>query len=174
MRKTLYKETKTTGCEMEDGSDTRKTESTLILVNESEEESYQDHVADEAGSQDYSYQFNNKAIITLEDGDWDKVADLLEAEGKIAKAESEEYNGWTNRETWAVKLHWDNNQGDYESLIDRTRQMKKQGKSPYNLASELKEYAEEAFNMMFEGQKLPEQTAHFINDVGSLWRVNWK
>ena len=61
----VYEEDTTTGCEMEDGSDTRKYEKRTLLVPEHQEEEYNEDCADEYGYQDYSYQFNSKRIVEL-------------------------------------------------------------------------------------------------------------
>src|SRR5881394_2109748 len=39
---------------------------------------------------------------------------------------SEEYNGWTNRETWAVALWINNEQGSQESVHDLVRELVEQ------------------------------------------------
>ena len=83
-----------------------------------------------------------------------------------------EYQGWTNRETWAVKLHWDNNEGDYNFFIEEAKQFKRKGKSADEFAEFLKESAEEIQEMVMKGEGTQEGKL-FIQDVGSLWRVNW-
>ena len=61
----IYEEYRETGCEMEDGSDTRKSKKTTLLVNKHQEEQYNEDCADEYGSQDYSYKFDSKKIAEL-------------------------------------------------------------------------------------------------------------
>ena len=34
-----------------------------------------------------------------------------------------QYNGWTNYETWAVKLHMDNDQGSYQYWTERAEEI---------------------------------------------------
>ncbi len=34
----------------------------------------------------------------------------------------ETYNGWANRETWAFNLHWSNDQGLYNMLLEDARE----------------------------------------------------
>lgn len=54
---------------------------------------------------------------------------------------AEEYNGWTNYETWLLALNVDNDQGLYEmsrEIIKETR-----GMDLYDAAKELKEQLEE-------------------------------
>lgn len=35
----------------------------------------------------------------------------------------EEYNGWSNRETWAINLHLENNQGDYLVMCEKAKEI---------------------------------------------------
>lgn len=86
----------------------------------------------------------------------------------------EKYNGWTNRETWAVKLHWDNNEGDYIFFTAEARRQKGEGVSAFEFAEFLKEQAEDIFDTVINGQTPHNEGARlFVADVGSLWRVNW-
>lgn len=70
----------------------------------------------------------------------------------------EEYNGWTNRETWAAHLWITNDQSLYTSALHA------------NTAFLLEEYMEELLSLRQESETL--QT--MFDDIGSLWRVNWK
>jgi len=87
----------------------------------------------------------------------------------------EEYNGWTNRETWATALHLDNNQGIYNEVQDYTRGAIENNpikEAPYRLADTLEEWV----NAMFEFDNISENRALFsmLEDIGSLYRVNWR
>jgi hypothetical protein len=86
--------------------------------------------------------------------------------------EVEEYNGWSNRETWAVKLHWDNNEGDYNYFTGQAKEFKDSGKDAFEFADFLKETAEEIADQVKEGEGT-EEAKNFVEDVGSLWRVDW-
>lgn len=61
----VYEQTTVKGCEMEDGSDTRKYSSKIILVPEHQEDEYNESCADEYGYQDYSYRFESNKIAEL-------------------------------------------------------------------------------------------------------------
>lgn len=61
----VYRESRVTGCVMEDESDTRKYEEEIILIPDHYEEEYHENLVDEYGSQDYSYQFSTKKIAEL-------------------------------------------------------------------------------------------------------------
>jgi hypothetical protein len=87
--------------------------------------------------------------------------------------ENETYNGWVNRESWCVKLHWDNNKGDYTYLTEEAKKQKKQGLEVFKFADFLKDYAEDIFHsVIFDGIGTGEAKL-FVADVGSLWRVDW-
>jgi len=85
----------------------------------------------------------------------------------------EEYNGWTNKETWAVKLHWDNNQGDQEFFSEQAREYEKV-KGLHDFADFLRDTAETIFNMVIDEGQGTSEAKNFVKDVGSLWRVNWQ
>lgn len=88
----------------------------------------------------------------------------------------DEYNGWTNYETWAVKLHWDNNQGDYNYFTNTAREFKEGGKTVAEFSDWIHERAEEIFDVVLgneEGVTPNQEQMMFVTDVGSLWRVNW-
>lgn len=77
---------------------------------------------------------------------------------------NEEYNGWTNRETWATALHLNNDQDTYEhakSMADEYTDDKS------GLADALEKYVTELLDADWDGVK------PMRYDIGSLWRVNW-
>lgn len=84
----------------------------------------------------------------------------------------EKYEGWANHETWAVKLHWDNNEGDYRYFTEQAKKFKEAGETTYAFADFLKARAEEIQESVIEGEATKEAKL-FIQDVGSLWRVDW-
>ena len=70
----------------------------------------------------------------------------------------EEHNGWTNRETWAAHLWITNEESLYTSALHA------------NTGLLLKEYMEELLSLRQESETLQ----IMFDDIGSLWRVNWK
>lgn len=69
------------------------------------------------------------------------------------------YNGWTNRETWMVNLHW----GDYwASRVEDGEEI-----DGDTMRGDVGEFIDEALHSMPEGQRL------FISDWISLSDVNW-
>ena len=81
----------------------------------------------------------------------------------------EKYNGWTNRETWAVKLHIDNDQGLYSYYVD----MLNRSTDARSLAQELEDWFFNLIQDMLEEGNLSKEARGMIMDIGSLWRVNW-
>ena len=89
------------------------------------------------------------------------------------KMTDDEYNGWTNRETWAVRLHWDNNQDDYDFIMSEAKKHIERGEPVYRFADFLKEIAEDIQDTVINEKSATHEARLFIQDVGSLWRVNW-
>jgi hypothetical protein len=104
------------------------------------------------------------------------------------------YNGYTNRETWAVALYIDNDQGWQEQINEALTE------APFTLLPDLypaSDWSDEECQTHLHrqagaliknnvegllnaaeyrqeyGEKQPEELAVIANDIGSLWRVNW-
>jgi hypothetical protein len=99
----------------------------------------------------------------------------------------ETYNGWTNRETWSVSLHLNNDEGLYYDLarileeafledLDReTREGWISGVS--SAVDSLSEWVEEILSFGYweeQGVPMPRGIQLMKEDTGSLWRVNWR
>jgi len=71
----------------------------------------------------------------------------------------EKFNGWTNRETWAVRLWLTNDREICDSVFEVI-------KNSENPQQALKEWVED----------LRAETREHImwDDIGSLWRVDWQ
>jgi hypothetical protein len=69
------------------------------------------------------------------------------------------YNGWTNRNTWAVNLHW----GDYWSALAEDGETLTED----SIRSDVEAFVDEALDAMPEGQRL------FFGDMMDMWDVNW-
>lgn len=90
----------------------------------------------------------------------------------------EEYQGWTNRETWATNLWISNDQALYEIARDYARQEveghdKAEEINPYYLGETFKSWIEEDL-LTFENIKDNRELWMMLTDIGSLYRVNWR
>jgi hypothetical protein len=101
----------------------------------------------------------------------------------------EQYNGWTNRETWAVALHINNDQGWQESVFTSLREVLEATDEPYgdsdtaNFRSPaawageiIRENVEGIYDDEYIGygsRADQRQRLSVMQDIGSLWRVNW-
>ena len=100
---------------------------------------------------------------------------------------SEEYNGWTNRETWATALWIDNDEGMSNEASEKISEafledMDKDSPNGWQdgLASathSIQEWVEEMLSFSYwddYGMEMPEGIKRMKEDIGSLWRVNFK
>jgi hypothetical protein len=87
----------------------------------------------------------------------------------------EEYSGWINRETWAMALHLDNDQGFSDEVKQFTHQAIQDNpleEAGYRLADSLEEWVS-AF-LEFDTVSTNEHLFIMMTDIGSLYRVNWR
>lgn len=89
--------------------------------------------------------------------------------------ETQEYNGWSNRETWATMLHIDNDEYLQETAMNYTRQELEQygEQARYELAQTLQNWVEEDL-LTRENIAGNEGLWLMLTDIGSLYRVNWQ
>lgn len=86
----------------------------------------------------------------------------------------QDFNGWTNRETWATALWINNDQGLYYHALDMANGYEddKEG-----LAEAIEEWVTELLDMEEVLSAPPAQRKELISmssDIGSLFRVNWQ
>ena len=96
---------------------------------------------------------------------------------------SEGYNGWTNYETWVVRLYMDNDQGQARYWEDAAREAYEQAKplawltreqrATHDLADQIKAAHEEACDDMLERSNF--EMGPFADLLrGALSEVNWR
>ena len=86
----------------------------------------------------------------------------------------EEYNGWTNRETWATALHLNNDFGLYEIMRDMARSSLEEhpeSGAVQCLEESLENFLDEAFSDIAD---MTHAGLNMLKDIGSLYRVNWR
>lgn len=88
---------------------------------------------------------------------------------------TEEYNGWSNRETWATMLHINNDQVLYEIAREYAQQEQEQHgeQARYELAQTLQNWIEEDL-LTLENVAGNQGLWLMLTDIGSLYRVNWR
>ena len=97
---------------------------------------------------------------------------------------TDEYNGWSNRETWAVSLHIDNDEGMYREVRERALEIGKEGNGDgVDFTQEVSTFAEylenlcdECWDNLVESESASHRKAlgMMFHDIGSTWRVNWR
>ena len=90
---------------------------------------------------------------------------------------NQEYNGWTNRETWATALHINNDEGLYNQVREMASEYTKQ-RDEASIANEswlfaqycnqIENFIDDLFDENWDNLKA------MRNDIGSLYRVNWR
>lgn len=99
----------------------------------------------------------------------------------------ETYNGWTNRETWAVALHINNDEGWQEQVLEALREARTEADVPLAIAFQAQDVRLEAIgraaeivrenveNTLDEMEEYGDmsQWRDLVSDIGSMWRVNW-
>jgi hypothetical protein len=90
------------------------------------------------------------------------------------------YNGWTNRETWALNLWLSNNQGLYEMTRERVadwlERYKPDAETPVYAARRAGEAVKEFWDEITdpdEGLMTAGNILSMVRDVGSEYRVDW-
>lgn len=86
----------------------------------------------------------------------------------MATEQTVNYNGWTNRETWAAHLHLTNT----EWLLGEAREYARADGWGDTLAGWVRDMFADVIDG--SGDYAVQDVRLMVGDVGSLWRVNWK
>jgi len=79
----------------------------------------------------------------------------------------ETYEGWENRETWALALWLNNDEGLYNTCIETARNYT----NMFELAEEFKRYVTEDLKVVAKESK---DFCNMFDDIGNLSAVNWE
>jgi hypothetical protein len=93
--------------------------------------------------------------------------------GKEFLMTQDTYNGWTNRETWAVNLWLSNDHGLYLQTEELAQQAASEADARLWLASRLEDMVSDLFEGFYADPEGSQGLSGFVSDVGSLWRVDW-
>ena len=91
---------------------------------------------------------------------------------------TDEYNGRTNRETWAAHLHLSNTESTYYYWNEQAEEIFAEADTyriaVNRLAHAMAQAVEEvAGSVFYEPEEATPGGRMMLADVGSLWRVNW-
>lgn len=87
----------------------------------------------------------------------------------------QEYNGWSNRETWATNLWLTNDYGMTKDLEIYFQELHKEDEpTTPEILRDFVEYVETYVNELLEFENLNPTTYSMLTDIGSLYRVNWR
>ena len=102
---------------------------------------------------------------------------------------TETYNGWTNRETWAIQLHLSNNEGDYLEMKEHAEELVKEqtedddsGPSAvWRMAEYIEDWVREVYDSVLHQDECDDgviwsrkEERMLISDVGSFWRADFQ
>lgn len=86
----------------------------------------------------------------------------------LTEVQQERYNGWANRETWALHMWLSSDEHLYEEVRKRAN-----AESVAEAVKGVKDYVEALFHEFQDDPVTFRGMATMVMDVGSLWRVDW-
>ena len=89
----------------------------------------------------------------------------------------ENYNGWTNRETWAFALHIDNEAWLSQTVADAVSEIITDDTcdvKPYQVAEYLKNVMDQLKAWRFEDNEVNQDIVSIVDDIGSDYRIDYR
>lgn len=86
----------------------------------------------------------------------------------------DEYNGWTNRETWATALHIDNDYGTYTMRQEWVEEAREDESPTWALADRLQNWLDELAQDVIDGNPTSEGVRMMLDEIGSRWLVDYR
>jgi hypothetical protein len=106
---------------------------------------------------------------------WAVALSQIGKSGKDKTMNEQEYNGWSNRETWATNLWLTNDYGMTKDLEIYFQELHNEGEpTTPEILRNFVEYVETYVNELLEFENLNPTTYSMLTDIGSLYRVNWR
>jgi hypothetical protein len=88
-----------------------------------------------------------------------------------------DYNGWTNRETWATNLWIENEYALAKDLEVFYMEMHQDGdellETTPEMVRQFADYIEQVITELLSFENMTRSTYSMLTDIGSLYRVNW-
>ena len=90
---------------------------------------------------------------------------------------TETYNGWTNRETWAVNVWVSNLEYLQDDCAEFLRGLSEDD-TDYDIETKTRDWFESILDVLREDAQLNKTSFDLYDnirrEIGSLWRVNWR
>lgn len=104
----------------------------------------------------------------------ESIRRILGETDTMTQVNPDEYNGWTNRETWAAALHIDNDYGTYTMRNEWVEEAREDEAPVWHLADRLQNWLEELAQDVVDGEPTSEGVRMMLREIGSLWRVDYR
>ena len=106
---------------------------------------------------------------------WAVALSQIGKSGKDKTMNEQEYNGWSNRETWATNLWLTNDYGMTKDLEIYFQELHNEGEpTTPEIVRDFADYIESYLNELLEFENLNQTTYSMLTDIGSVYRVNWR
>lgn len=88
----------------------------------------------------------------------------------------DDYNGWANRETWALGLHLSNDWGLYHTCLDMVAHLPRTREGAHQGGDLFQEWFTERYDDMLEAATdagVPKWITMAVSDLNTLGRIDW-